>query len=90
MRAKIAKKLRRDALRRGAVITREGMTFTKRELRKYKFTRKDNGYSVTVEYEDFKIHACGRDMLDAYRSLLWMMDDDGFYETNKGKVKTNA
>lgn len=90
MRAKIAKKLRRDALRKGAVITREGMTFTKRELRKHNYTRKDNGYTISVEYRNWKLHSCGRDILEAYRSLLWMMDDDGFYETNKGKVKTNA
>lgn len=83
MRAKIAKKLRRDALRKGAVIIQEGMTFTKQEMRKYNYTRKDNGYAVSVVYKNWKIHSCGRDMLDAYRSLLWMIDDDGFYETNK-------
>lgn len=83
MRAKIAKKLRRNALRKGAVIISEGMAFAKQELRKYNYTRKDNGYVVSVEYRNWKLHSCGRDMLDAYRSLLWMMDDDGFYETNK-------
>lgn len=86
MRAKIAKKLRRDALRKGAVIIREGMTFTKQELRKHSYTRKDNGYTISVEYRNWKLHSCGRDMLDAYRSLTWMMDDDGFYETYKMEV----
>lgn len=91
MRAKIAKKLRRDALREGAVIVREGMVFNKQEMRKYNFPRKSNGYSVTAEYNDFKLHACGDDILDAYRNLLWMMDDEyEFFMTNKGKVKTNA
>lgn len=83
MRAKIAKKLRRDALRKGAVIIQEGMTFTKQEMRKYNYTRKDNGYVVSVVYKNWKIHSCGHDMLDAYHSLLWMMDDDDFYETYK-------
>lgn len=83
MRAKIAKRLRRDALREGAVIIREGMVFNKQEMRDYNIRRKSNGYSVTAKYRGWEIHACGDDMLDAYRSLLWMMDDDGFYETNK-------
>lgn len=83
MRAKIAKRLRRDALRKGVTIKREGMVFNKQELRKNNFLRKHNGYSITAVYRGWYIHACCNDVLAAYRSLLRMIDDYKFFETYK-------
>lgn len=74
MRAKIAMRLRRDALRRGAVVQREGMIFSKTELVEQGFRRKHNGYGVKAKYRGWSIRACGDDILEAYHNLIWVMD----------------
>lgn len=48
MRKKIAMRWRREALRRGAVITSEKWVFDKKELRERGLQKSDNGYAVRL------------------------------------------
>jgi len=71
MRRKIAKRRRRDILRKGGIIRREGWLYDH-----YPDGYKEKiGYEAHVEYYGWVIFAGGRDELDAYkiaiRSMPW-------------------
>ena len=68
MRKKIAMRLRREALRRGARI--ESVEF----IREPGWRRKDCGFAVHAVHAGWNIDATGDDLLDAYRSLLECME----------------
>lgn len=94
MRKKIAMRWRREALRRGAVITSEKWVFNKQELREKGLQKNDNGYAVKVKYKSFVYNVADDDMLKAYKLLIWCMDvadeDDknllgGICRTNTGE-----
>ena len=68
MRKKIAMRLRREALRRGARI--ESVEF----IREPGWRRKDCGFAVHAVHAGWYIDATGYDLLDAYRGLLECMD----------------
>lgn len=78
MRAKIAKRLRRECLRRGVEIKRE--EFTKEPG----WRRKDCGVCVNAEYKGGKIASIADDYLEAYRMLLECIDwiDEGGLESH--------
>lgn len=66
MRRKIAKRLRRELLRKGCEIESEHF------VKETGWFRKDCGYSL--RYKDQNGYSCltlGFDMLDAYRLALW-------------------
>lgn len=68
MRKKIAMRLRREAMRRGARI--ESVEF----IREPGWRRKDCGFAVHAVHAGWNIDATGDDLLDAYRGLLECMD----------------
>lgn len=74
MRKKIAMRWRRQALRRGAVITSEKWVFSKQELRERGLQKSDNGYAVKAKYNGFVYNVADDDMLKAYKLLIWCMD----------------
>lgn len=68
MRKKIAMRLRREAMRRGARI--ESVEF----IREPGWRRKDCGFAVHAVHAGWYIDATGHDLLDAYRGLLECME----------------
>lgn len=68
MRKKIAMRLRREALRRGARI--ESVEF----IREPGWRRKYCGFAVHAVHAGWYIDATGDDLLDAYRGLLECME----------------
>ena len=74
MRKKIAMRWRREALRRGAIITNEKPVFTKKELREYGLRKKDNGFKFDVFYKGYHWMICADDMLTAYKMFFEEMD----------------
>ena len=80
MRKKIAKRLRREAMRKGAVIIYEHY------VREPGWKKKDCGYSVTAKYKGWEVLVPERDMLEAYRTLLWAVNDDEFGKWGKAKA----
>lgn len=74
MRKKIAMRWRRQALRRGAVITSEKWVFNKQELKERGLQKNDNGYAVKAKYKGFVYNVADDDMLKAYKLLIWCMD----------------
>ena len=74
MRKKIAMRWRREALRRGAIITNEKPVFTKKELREYGLRKKDNGFSFDGFYKGYHWMVCADDMLTAYKMFVEEMD----------------
>ena len=66
MRRKIAKRLRRQCLREGLEILKEGF------CKEPGWRRKDCGYAAVFKYRGWEIRACAFDMLEVYR---WMLDD---------------
>lgn len=74
MRKKIAMRWRREALRRGAVITSEKWVFNKKELREEGLRKSDNGYAVKAKYNGHTYNVADDDMLKAYKLLNWCMD----------------
>lgn len=68
MRKKIAMRLRREALRRGARV--ESVEF----IREPGWRRKDCGFAVHAVHAGWNIDATGHDLLDAYRGLLECME----------------
>ena len=82
MRRKIAKRRRRDILALGGVIEKEEWYGPKT------MPRKENGYSVHVRYNEWRILAAGEDELDAYQLAIWCMKypTDEFELTDKENV----
>ena len=78
MRAKIANRLRRECVRRGAVIKDEHFT------KEPGWKRKDCGVCVYAEYKGGKIVSIAHDYLEAYRMLLECIDweDEGGLESH--------
>lgn len=72
MRKKFAMRWRRDALRRGAVISNKGYVLTKREARESKCRR---GFNFDAEYKGHTITCIAEDALDAYRIFVQEMDN---------------
>ena len=70
MRRKIAKRLRREVLRMGAVIKEERWAEPKN------VPRKENGYALRVVYRGWKIFSAGDDELESYRMVLDVMKHD--------------
>ena len=78
MQRKIAKRWRRRALRRGAVINSEGWVFSKSELAAQGSVRRDNAYAIEAIYNGSKYSLCDDDELSTYKLLNWCLDvDDG-------------
>jgi len=80
MRAKIAKRLRKECLRRGVEIKKEYAS------KGPAWERKECGVSVEAKYGETEIKCVARDYLQAYRWLLedikWM-DEHPELETKK-------
>lgn len=74
MRKKIAMKLRKDALRRGADLSGERYILSKRELRRRGLKPGDNGYCLVLRYKGEVIHVADNTMLWCYRIVLDAMD----------------
>lgn len=75
MRKKIAMRWRREALRRGAVITDEKPVFNKQELKENGLRKKDAGFSFKAEYKGYKWMIAGDDALAAYKLFVQAMDN---------------
>ena len=80
MRAKIAKRLRKECLRRGAEIKKEYA------VKEPGWKRKDCGVTVEVRCGEADFVCCARDYLQAYRRLLenikWM-DENPEWEVKR-------
>lgn len=63
LRGKIAKKMRRDLLKTGAVIITEQPTGTK-------------GYCVSFALNDVSVAVSGRDKLDAFKGCLEAVENE--------------
>lgn len=74
MRKKIAKKLRKDALRRGAVLSNEKPCMTLKELRANGLTKSDAGFGLVVDYKGERIYCALNSELECYRILLDILD----------------
>ena len=70
MRRKISKRKRRDAIKSGLRIVSEQW------VRKTGWARKDIGFSISGEYEGYKITCSGFDELEAYSMLLDFIKDE--------------
>lgn len=68
MRRKIAKRLKRDILRRGAVISNAHF------IKDPGWRRKDCGYAADISYLGWKIGSNGFDMLECWQAGLECMD----------------
>lgn len=66
MRHKIAKRCRREILRRGATILKEGWVYGDSGLK----DRKDRGFEVDLEYNGWKIYSLDDNELWAYKMAL--------------------
>lgn len=76
MRGKIARKWRKEILRRGVKLTNERMIISKSELKKDGLKRKDNGFGFYAIYNGFTYIMNGSDELDAYRSFVRFFDEE--------------
>lgn len=74
MRKKIARKLRKDALRRGAVLSDERPCMTLKELRANGLTKSDAGFGLVVDYRGERIHCAFNSELECYRVLMDILD----------------
>ena len=74
MRKKIARKLRKDALRRGAVLLNEKPCMSLKELRANGLTKSDAGFGLIVDYNGERIHCAFNSELECYRILLDILD----------------
>lgn len=79
MRRKIAKRKRRELLRRGAKISRECW------IKEPWWKRKDIGYNVEFVYNGWKVMSCGDDELMAYRLALDVCDNEARVAYGNGK-----
>lgn len=80
MRAKIAKRLRRECIRRGAVIKDEHFT------KEPGWKRKDCGVCVIAEYGGWNMASIAYDYLCAYRMLLDEIKDMEKEREQNGKT----
>lgn len=71
MRRKIAKKLRKQAIRMGVTFRCERWMFSNKEIKLYKLDRKQNGYELDAFYNNYRICVCGEDELRTYRDLIY-------------------
>ena len=76
MRKKIAMRWRRRAMCMGATILSEGMVFSKKDLHKEGFERRDNGYRVRAKYKGRTYDVADDDILAAYKLLCWCMEPE--------------
>lgn len=77
MRKKIAMRWRREALRRGVVITSEKLVFSKKETRERGYVRGDNAYAIEATFNGLKYSVADYDMLSAYKLLIWCIETTG-------------
>ena len=68
MRKKIAKRKRKEILKRGATISNAYF------IKDPGWRRKDCGYTADIAYLGWKIGSCGFDMLECYQAGLECMD----------------
>ena len=80
MRKKFAKRWRREAIRRGAIIVREGPILTKQELAENHLAKRHRGFSFVAKYRGWEHHVVGQDALDAYRIFVQELDDKEFMD----------
>ena len=66
MRRKISKRKRRDILAKGGVFTTEDRIY----CYDYSGKKEKVGYSAHVFYCGWEIYGCGKDELEAYKSVL--------------------
>lgn len=71
MRRKIAKRLKREIVRMGAVIQKDGWDVPRKSV-----LRKENGYIFKVMYRGWSIFAAGEDELESFRMVLDVMKHD--------------
>ncbi len=71
MRRKIAKRLKREIVRMGAVIQKDGWDVPRKSV-----PRKENGYIFKVMYRGWSIFAAGDDELESFRMVLDVMKHD--------------
>ena len=74
MRKKFAMRCRREVLRRGAIILNERPILSKQERNEGNIKKKYTGFEVNVKYRGSAYCIAGRDMLEAYRLLIWALD----------------
>ena len=77
MRKKIARRWRREALRRGVIITSEKMVFSRKEMREHGYVRRDNSYAIEATFNGLKYSVADDDMLSAYKLLIWCIETTG-------------
>lgn len=77
MRKKIAMRWRREALRRGVVITSEKMVFSQKEMYEHGYVRRDNAYAIEATFNGLKFSVADDDMLSAYKLLIWCIETTG-------------
>ncbi len=75
MRKKIAMRWRRKALRMGAIIHSEKPCMSKKELRKEGLTATEAGFGIEMEYKGQKYTIAANTMLDAYKLMVWVIED---------------
>lgn len=71
MRRKIAKRLKREIVKMGAVIQEDGWAVPRKSV-----PRKENGYIFKVMYRGYSIFAAGDDELESFRMVLDVMKYD--------------
>jgi len=71
MRRKIAKRLKREIVKMGAVIQKDGWDVPRKSV-----PRKENGYIFKVMYRGWSIFAAGEDELESFRMVLDVMKND--------------
>lgn len=70
MRKRIAKRLRKYALRNGAVILKEGYCLSRAELNRLGLGKRERGYFVDAEFGGNKYCIAWDDPLACYRILV--------------------
>lgn len=78
MRKKFAKRWRREALCRGALISREGRILTKQEIADNHLKKRDAGFGIVAKCDGESYYIAGYDALDAYRLLAKMLEEDSW------------
>lgn len=75
MRKKIARKLRKDALRRGAILSNEKPCCSRKELRAQGWKRGEAGFGLELTYLGRTIFIYTNSELECYRTTLEVMDE---------------
>ena len=87
MRRKIAKRWRKEILRRGAVIVREGIVFSPGERKAMGIPKGQQGYAVVVRFNGWTYHvADSHDALGAYKLFMECLDMEADDAGNVHKV----